>query len=60
MKKLKHYPGSWQVAPFSMEMFAHFEQEARLRNIEAENKRTEKKVRKATKEKKPKFKLAWN
>jgi hypothetical protein len=43
-----------------MEMFAHFEQEARLRNIEAENKRTEKKVRKATKEKKPKFKLAWN
>ncbi|MDT0539186.1 MULTISPECIES: hypothetical protein [Croceitalea] len=34
MKKLKHYPSVWQAAPFSMEMFAHFEKEARLRNKE--------------------------
>lgn len=55
MKKLKHYPGSWQVAPFSMEMFAHFEQEARLRNIEVELERQNSK-----KEKKQRFKLAWS
>ncbi|MFD2588627.1 hypothetical protein ACFSQJ_16980 [Croceitalea marina] len=54
MKKLKHYPSVWQAAPFSMEMFAHFEQEARLRNKEAEKERQTPK-----KEKKPKFKLAF-
>ncbi|WP_350292764.1 hypothetical protein [uncultured Croceitalea sp.] len=54
MKKLKHYPSVWQVAPFSMEMFAHFEQEARLRKQE-----TEIKEQKIKKEKKPRFKLAF-
>ncbi|MEM8764781.1 MAG: hypothetical protein AAGD88_13260 [Bacteroidota bacterium] len=32
MKKLKHNPSVWQTAPFSMEMFAHYEKEARLQN----------------------------
>ena len=54
MKKLKHYPSVWQAAPFSMEMFAHFEQEARLRNKEAE--REGQKIKKV---RKPKFKLAF-
>ncbi len=53
MKKLVHYPNVWQTHPFSMEMFAHFEEEARLRE-------SEKAVKKATvkKERKSKFKLA--
>lgn len=32
MKKLKHYPNVWQASPFSMEMFAHYEKDARLQN----------------------------
>ena len=32
MKKLKHYPNVWQTAPFSMEMFAHYEKDARLQH----------------------------
>lgn len=32
MKKLKHYPNVWQTAPFSMDMFAHCEKDARLQN----------------------------
>lgn len=54
MKKLKQYPSVWQVAPFSMEMFAHFEREARLRNKEAEIERNMVK-----KEKRLRFKLAF-
>jgi len=54
MKKLKHYPSVWQATPFSMEMFAHFEEEARLRNQET---RIEKQQTK--KESKPRFKLAF-
>ena len=54
MKKLKHYPGLWQTVPFSMEMFAHFEQESKLRNEEAEIER-----KTIKKEKKPKFKIAF-
>jgi len=54
MKKLKHYPSVWQATPFSMEMFAHFEEEARLRNQENQIERQQVK-----KEKKPRFKLAF-
>jgi len=52
MKKLKHYPNIWQAYPFSMELFAHFEEEARLRAREDEKK----KVKKPSK---PKFKFAF-
>lgn len=52
MKRLKHYPNVWQSYPFSMELFAHFEEEARLRAKE-DNKKNIKKQRK------PKFKLAF-
>lgn len=54
MKKLTHYPNVWQAHPFSMEMFAHFEKDARL-------KESEKKIKKeiAKKERKSKFKLAF-
>lgn len=52
MKKLKHYPNVWQASPFSMEMFAHFERDARLRNNEAEIE--QQKVKKESK-----FKLAF-
>lgn len=55
MKKLKHYSSVWQATPFSMEMFAHFEQEARLRN--QENKIERQQIRK---ERKSRFKLAFN
>jgi len=55
MKKLKHYPSVWQAAPFSMEMFAHFEQEARLRNQEIQIE-----VLEVKKERKSRFKLAFN
>ncbi len=48
MKKLVHYPNVWQTYPFSMELFAHVEKEARLREVERQTK----------KERKPKFKLA--
>ena len=54
MKKLKHYPSVWQAYPFSMEMFAHFEEEARLRN-----KETQIEKQKTIKGKKPKFKFAF-
>jgi len=54
MKKLKHYPTVWQAYPFSVEMFAHFEEEARFRNKEVQ---IEKKV--AKKETKPRFKLSF-
>lgn len=54
MKKIKHYPNVWQASPFSMEMFAHFEQDARLRNHEAEIEK-----QKVKKESKSKFKLAF-
>lgn len=54
MKKLKHYPNVWQASPFSMEMFAHFEQDARLRNHEAEIEQ-----QRVKKERKSKFKLAF-
>ncbi len=46
MKKLKHYPSVWQTAPFSMEMFAHYEKEARLqhqRETKASNVKEERK-----------------
>jgi|GEM_PF-3254155 len=56
MKKLKHYPGFWQVAPFSMEMFAHFEQEARLRNKELEKEREGLEIEKKSK---IKFAFGW-
>ncbi|WP_350284921.1 hypothetical protein [uncultured Croceitalea sp.] len=54
MKKLKHYPSVWQAQPFSMEMFAHFEREARLRNQEAQLERQE-----VEKVKKSKLKLIF-
>lgn len=54
MKKLRHYPSAWQAYPFSIEMFAHFEEEARLRNRETQIEKQE-----AKKEKKPRFKLAF-
>ncbi len=54
MKKLKHYPSLWQAYPFSMEMFAHFEEEARLRNKEAQIGK-----QKTKKEKKSRLKLAF-
>ena len=47
MKKLVHYPNVWQTYPFSMDLFAHVEKEARLKERE-----------KANNEKKTKFKLA--
>ncbi len=31
MKKLKHYPSVWQAYPFSVEMFAQFEKDARTK-----------------------------
>ncbi|GMN06038.1 hypothetical protein MTsPCn5_14270 [Croceitalea sp. MTPC5] len=37
--KLKHYPSVWQAQPFSMELFAHFEEAARLQNKEVVLKR---------------------
>ncbi|NQZ45692.1 MAG: hypothetical protein HRT65_15405 [Flavobacteriaceae bacterium] len=49
MKKLKYYPNVWVSYPFSMELYAHAEKEARSQQAE----RSETK-----KEKKPKFKLA--
>ncbi|WP_422858959.1 hypothetical protein ACOKFD_16690 [Flagellimonas sp. S174] len=49
MKKLKHYPSVWQAYPFSMEMFAHFEEDAR----EGANEREVKKAQKS------KLKLAF-
>ncbi|MGX1928726.1 hypothetical protein [Flagellimonas sp. 2504JD4-2] len=54
MKKLVHYPTLWQAYPFSMEMFAHFEKEARVREIEKEIKK-----KNAKKERKSKLKLAF-
>ncbi|PWL39330.1 hypothetical protein DKG77_00380 [Flagellimonas aquimarina] len=54
MKKLKHYPNVWQASPFSMEMFAHYEKEARINNQETEIQKQEIK-----KEQKSKFKLAF-
>ena len=44
MRKLKHYPNVWQAYPFSMEMFAHFEKDARLaeREVKTEVKKTRK------------------
>ncbi|MEX0314138.1 MAG: hypothetical protein AB3N18_08170 [Allomuricauda sp.] len=53
MKKLVHYPTLWQAYPFSMEMFAHFEKEARLRERERDAKKQIKKERKS------KLKLAF-
>ncbi|WP_420321545.1 hypothetical protein [Flagellimonas sp.] len=53
MKKLVHYPCLWQAYPFSMEMFAHFEKEARLRERERDVR-----VSKIKKERKSKLKLA--
>ncbi len=47
MKKLKHYPTVWQAYPFSMEMFAHFEEDARRVTQESEVKREVKKARKS-------------
>ena len=40
MKKLVHYPNVWQTYPFSMELFAHVEKEARLRESEKKTKKT--------------------
>lgn len=54
MKKLKHYPSAWQAYPFSMELFAHFEEEARFRN-----KQTEIERQREIKEKKPRLKFAF-
>ncbi|MGW9685242.1 hypothetical protein [Flagellimonas sp. 2504JD1-5] len=47
MKKLVHYPTLWQAYPFSMEMFAHFEKEARIRERERDVKKKIKKERKS-------------
>ncbi|KPM31324.1 Hypothetical protein I595_2590 [Croceitalea dokdonensis DOKDO 023] len=54
MRKLKHYPTVWQAYPYSMEMFAHFEEQARLNNIEAQIEKEEVKKRR-----KSRFKLAF-
>jgi hypothetical protein len=53
-KKLKHYPSVWQAAPFSMETFIYFEEEARIRNkeVQVEKKKTKK-------EKKSRFRFAF-
>lgn len=53
MKKLVHYPNVWQTYPFSMDLFAHIEKEARFREQEKQTKREVVK-----KERKSKFKLA--
>ena len=55
MKKFVHYPNVWQTYPFSMELFAHMEKDARLR--EAEKHLKKESVQK--KERKSKFKLAF-
>ncbi|MEM9361287.1 MAG: hypothetical protein AAGA43_01580 [Bacteroidota bacterium] len=47
MKKLKHYPTVWQAYPFSMEMFAHFEEDAKRASGRSEVKRKVKKTRKS-------------
>ncbi|MEL6976956.1 MAG: hypothetical protein AAGL29_16455 [Bacteroidota bacterium] len=52
MKKLKHYPNVWQASPFSMEMFAHYEKDARLQNQQ------ETKASDVQQEKKSKLRLA--
>ncbi len=54
MKKLVHYPHIWQAYPFSMDMFAHFEKEARRQ--ESEKNADKKRVKK---ERKSKLKLAF-
>ena len=54
MKKLVHYPNVWQTYPFSMDMFAHIEKEARLRELETQTKKAA-----AKKAGKTKFKLAF-
>lgn len=54
MKKLVHYPSIWQAYPFSMDMFAHFEKDARIQEIEKVAKKC-----KTKKEKKSKLKLAF-
>ena len=53
MKKLKHYPTVWQAYPFSMDMFAHFEADAKRASERSEIEREVKKARK------PRFKLAF-
>ena len=53
MKKLKHYPTVWQAYPFSMDMFAHFEADAKRASERSEIEREVKKARK------PRLKLAF-
>ena len=53
MKKLKHYPTVWQAYPFSMDMFAQFEEDAKRASGRSEVKREAKKARK------PRLKLAF-
>lgn len=54
MKKFVHYPNVWQSYPFSMDLFAHMEKEARLRESEKHMKKQS-----VQKERKSKFKLAF-
>ena len=54
MKKFVHYPNVWQTYPYSMELFAHMEQDARLRESEKEVKKASEK-----KERKSKLRLAF-
>ena len=42
MKKLKHYPTVWQAYPFSMDMFAHFEEDAKRASGRSEVKKARK------------------
>ncbi|WP_222983175.1 hypothetical protein [Flagellimonas meishanensis] len=56
MKKLVHYPNIWQTYPFSMELFAHIEKEARLRESE---KHARKELVKKEKKSKLKLALGW-
>ncbi|MEM9077793.1 MAG: hypothetical protein AAGC43_12170 [Bacteroidota bacterium] len=53
MNKFKHYPTVWQAYPFSMDMFAHFEEDARRA---AERSEVKKEVKN---ERKSKLKLAF-
>ena len=54
MKKFVHYPNVWQSYPFSMELFAHMEKDARIGVTEKEAKKASDK-----KQRKSKLRLAF-
>ena len=54
MKKLVHYPNVWQTYPFSMDLFAHIEKEARFNEQEKQSKKE-----KVKKGRKSRLKLAF-